>query len=117
MDIVGDTESPPPSGGGTGGFFAVDRRARARVCGLGMNAAAAYLVLARGTGGDNRTTKWSANAIEQRTGISRSRAAKAIADLERAKAVARDPASKRDRPKYKIAPAHECLVPERGGAG
>ena len=77
------------------------------VCGLGMNPAIAYLVLARGTGGDNRTTKWSANAIEQRTGISRSRAAKAIADLERAKAVVRDPASKRDRPKYKIAPAHE----------
>ena len=72
-----------------------------------MNPAIAYLVLARGTGGDNRTTKWSTNAIEQRTAISRSRAAGAIADLEQAKAVVRDPASKRDRPKYKVAPAHE----------
>jgi hypothetical protein len=107
MDIVSDTEAPPPSGGGTGDFFAVDRRAWARVCGLGMNAVVAYLVLARGTGGDNRTTKWSANAIEGRTGISRSRAAGAIADLERVGAVVRDPASRRDRPKYRIAPAHE----------
>jgi hypothetical protein len=65
------------------------------------------LVLGRGTGGDNRTTKWSTNAIEQRTGISRSRAEKAIADLEQIKAVVRDPASKRSHPKYKIAPAHE----------
>ena len=104
MDIVSDTGAPPPSGGGTGDFFAVDRRAWARVCGLGMNAAVAYLVLARGTGGDNRTWKWSTNAIERRTGISRSRAAQATAALERAKAVVCDPASRRDRPKYKIAP-------------
>jgi hypothetical protein len=29
------------------GFFAVDRRTWAHVCGLGLNAAVAYLVLAR----------------------------------------------------------------------
>jgi hypothetical protein len=34
----------------TDGFFAVDRRTWARVCGLGLNRAVAYLVLARGTG-------------------------------------------------------------------
>ncbi|HYZ61447.1 MAG TPA: hypothetical protein VE650_03260 [Acetobacteraceae bacterium] len=104
---MNDTEAPPPSGGSTGDFFAVDRRAWAYVCRLGMNPAVAYLVLARGTGGDNRTTKWSVNAIERRTSISRSRAAKAIADLEQAKVVIRDPASRSDRPKYKITPAHE----------
>src|SRR3712207_50432 len=87
MDIVSDTGAPPPSGGGTGDFFAVDRRAWARVCGLGMNPAVAYLVLARGTGGDNRTTKWSAKAVKKYTEISRSRAPLAIAELERAKAV------------------------------
>ncbi len=107
MESVSDPEARPPSDDGRGGFFAVDRRAWARVCRLGMNPAAAYLVLARGTGGDNRTTKWSTNAIERYTGISRSRAAQAIADLEQDKAVVRDPASKRDRPKYKVAPAHE----------
>src|SRR4051812_32088426 len=72
-----------------------------------MNAQIAYLVLARGTGGDNRTTKWSVNAVEKYTGISRSRAAAAITQLEGAKAIVRDPASKRDRPKYRIGPAHE----------
>ena len=41
------------------GFFAIDRRAWARVCALGLNAAVAYLVVACGTGGDNRTTSLS----------------------------------------------------------
>ena len=54
-----------------GGFFQIDRRTWARVCDLGMNPAAAYLVQASGTGGDNRTTSWSTNAIEKYTGISR----------------------------------------------
>src|SRR3954447_5303817 len=106
MKLVTDSAATVPSNS-RGGFFAVDRRAWAQVCRLGMNPATAYLVLARGTGGDNRTTKWPTNAIEQRTAISRSRAAGAIADLEQAKAIVRDPASRRDRPKYKIAPAHE----------
>jgi hypothetical protein len=99
MEVMNDPEARPPSDGGRGGFFAVDRRAWARVCRLGMNSAVAYLVLARGTGGDNRTTKWSTNAIERYTGISRSRAAKAIADLEQDKAVVRDPAGTRWYPK------------------
>ncbi|HEV7267343.1 MAG TPA: hypothetical protein VGN83_20910 [Falsiroseomonas sp.] len=104
---MSDAKSPRALGDGRGDFFAVDRRAWAFVCGLGMNPAVAHLALARGTGGDNRTTSWSANAIEQRTGISRSRAAQAIAELERSKAVFRDPAGKRDHPRYKIVPAHE----------
>ncbi len=113
MALMSDPEARPQSDDGRGGFFAVDRRAWARVCRLGMNPAVAYLVLARGAGGDNRTTKWSTNAIERYTGISRSRTAQAIAVLEQDKAVVRDPASKRDRPKYKIAPAHE--IPGREG--
>jgi hypothetical protein len=89
------------------GFFAVDRRAWAEVCGLGMNAAVTYLVLARGTGGDNRTSKWSTKAVELRTGISRSRAKEAITRLEQAGMIWRDPDSKPDHPKYKLRPAHE----------
>jgi hypothetical protein len=107
MDNVSNTASKAPTNGGTGDFFAVDRRAWVQVCGLGMNAAIAYLVIARGSGGDNRTSMWSANAIEQRTHISRSRAQAAIAELERAKVIVRDPMSKRDHPRYKIALAHE----------
>ena len=40
---------------------------------------------ARGTGRDNITTRWSAKAVEQHTGISWRRAQVAIAELERAK--------------------------------
>lgn len=54
---------------GRGGFFAVDCRCWAMACGIGINAAIAYLVLARGTGRDNRTTVWSAHAVENNTMI------------------------------------------------
>ncbi len=64
-----------------GDFFAVDFNCWQAACGLGMNAAISYLILARGTGFDNRTTSWSTNAIECRTGISRPRAKAAIASL------------------------------------
>src|SRR5215470_5625611 len=47
----------------------------------GLNAAVTHLVMARGTGPDNRTTQWSVHSIEQRTGISRPNAAKAVNDL------------------------------------
>ena len=45
---------------------------------------AAYLVLARGTGPDQRTTSWSVNAIEKYTSIARPRAKTAIEQLVRA---------------------------------
>jgi hypothetical protein len=57
--------------GAISGFFAGDRRTWARVCGLGLNRAVAYLVLARGTGKSNRQTAWSVQAIETYTAISR----------------------------------------------
>src|SRR4051794_32665128 len=86
-----------------GDFFAVDRRAWSFVCKRTMNAAVAYLVCARGTGGDNRTTKWSVNAIEARTGISRSRARAAMNVLITSGTLRLDPESAPSRPKYKIA--------------
>ena len=58
---------------GRGGFFAVDRRVWAKVCAADLNMAVAYLVLARGTGGDNRTTSWTVNSVEDRTNIARHR--------------------------------------------
>jgi hypothetical protein len=105
--MISGMEAPVPTGNGRGRFFAVDHRAWAHVCKLGMNPAVAYLVVACGTGGDNRTTKWSANAIERRTGISRSRAKSAITQLEQAGLIRRDPASKPAYPKYRVTPAHE----------
>jgi hypothetical protein len=66
-----------------GGFFAVDRRTWAKVCEPGMmNEAVAYIVQARGTGRDNRTTTWSVESIERYTGISRHKAAAAIKNLQ-----------------------------------
>ena len=63
------------------GFFTIDRGAFRCAAVGGLNSAVAYLVMARGTGPDNRTTQWSVNAIEKYTGISRPNAKKAVADL------------------------------------
>lgn len=65
-----------------GNFFAVDRRAWAAVYDLGsINAAVSYLVLARGSLGDMRTTAWSVKAIETHTGVPRHLAQTAIKRL------------------------------------
>jgi hypothetical protein len=63
------------------GFFSIDRGAFRCAAVGGLNSAIAYLVMARGTGPDNRTTQWSVNAIEKYTGISRPNAKKAVQDL------------------------------------
>jgi hypothetical protein len=63
------------------GFFSVDRSAFRCAAVGGLNSAIAHLLMARGTGRDNRTTQWSVHSIEQRTGISRPNAAKAVKDL------------------------------------
>ena len=95
----------------TGQFFQIDRRSWRKACDVGLNAAVAYLVLATGTGKDNRTTSWSANAMEQRTGISRARACASIRVLEEAGLIQ----SKRggSRPQYFLTPADK--VPGIGG--
>jgi hypothetical protein len=64
-----------------GGFFAIDRGAFRCAAVGSLNAAVAHLVMARGTGRDNRTTQWSVHSIEQRTGISRPNADKAVKAL------------------------------------
>jgi hypothetical protein len=94
-----------PDSKSRGDFFAIDHRCWPEVCKLGINAAVAYLTLARGSGGDQRTTSWSTHAIESRTAISRSAAKSAIGNL-----IARGLIRKTDtgaRPKYLIVPAHE----------
>ncbi len=63
------------------GFFSIDRGAFRCAATLGLNCGVAHLVMARGTGRDNRTTQWSVNAIEQHTGISRPNAKKAVQGL------------------------------------
>jgi hypothetical protein len=63
-------------------IFAIDRRVWNAVCDLGMNEAVCYLVIASGTGGDQRTSSWSATAIEKYMGIHHRRAKEAIQRLE-----------------------------------
>ncbi len=67
--------------GATGNFFVVDTEKFAEVTKLGTDPAAAYLVVARGTGRDNSTSRWSAHAIEKYTGLSRGRASAALHTL------------------------------------
>ena len=67
-----------------------------------MNAAVAYLLHARGTGRDQRTTYWSVQALETYTGISRSRAQAAIKSLQGAGLTAQIHGG--SRPRYEIMP-------------
>jgi hypothetical protein len=78
-DVVSGEDRPVKDG--RGHFFAIDRRCWSAACGLGLNPAVAYLVLTRFTGRDQRTTIAGTNAVEERTGVSRLRAKKAIASL------------------------------------
>jgi hypothetical protein len=85
-----------------GDFFAIDRRSWALVCSLGMNPTVVYLVLARGSGRDNCSTSWSANAVAEHTGVSWTRAKEAILGLEKARLV--DVTNGGSRPRYRLRP-------------
>jgi hypothetical protein len=104
--IVPDT----PGVNRRGDFFAVDRRCWGDACGQGLNAAVAYLVLARGTDRDNRTTAWSVHAIEKYTGLGRRNAQRAIDVLCNARLVQRE--GHTGLPKYVLRRWHE-LHPRR----
>jgi hypothetical protein len=66
-----------------GHMFLVDVPTFAEVCSLGdVDAAAAYLILAAGTGGDNRTSTWSREAVNQRTALNWRKADAAMSKLE-----------------------------------
>lgn len=53
-----------------------------KACDLGINQAVSFLVVAAGTGGDQRTSSWSATAVEKYTGMHHRRATDAIVSLE-----------------------------------
>src|SRR5688500_16646261 len=83
------------------GFFAVGHDTFVRACELGLNPAAAFLVLARGTGGDNTTTKCSAEAGAERLGVRWTTAKAAILKLIEAAVITVEQAS--TRPRYALA--------------
>ncbi len=65
-----------------------------------MNPACSFLVMARGTWKDNRSTVWSVNSIENYTGISRRRAKDAQARLIKDKIVKKEKGGK--HPKFTL---------------
>ncbi|MBC8787103.1 hypothetical protein [Pseudomonas fluorescens] len=83
-----------------GNFFAIGADEFAAACDLGIKPAVSLLVLARGTGKDNATTSWSAQAIFEKTGIAWRRAKEAIEALCAADIVKVLKAGK--KPRYKI---------------
>ena len=94
-----------------GQFFAVDIKHFENVCDLGLHPALAYLVVAAGTGGDNRTSSWSANAVQTYTGMRFENAKRALVELMSGKMMTRDPKSSRTRPRYLLQkPDHQILV-------
>lgn len=116
MKIAGHHENASPNNkkrttGDTGdkGFFAVDVRCFTHAC-TDVNRAAAYLVMACGTGFDHITTAWSVNAIEARTGISRTRAKAAIDGLIKDRLVSR---VKGTKSRYKLATWAQFIVDPR----
>ena len=94
-----------------GSFFAIDKRAWTTVCDLKrVNVAVAYLVLARGSLSDMRTTAWSVRAIEAHTGVPRHLAGDAIKRLLAAGIVRRTRGG--TRPLYHLAAPHEFPLPK-----
>lgn len=85
----------------TSGFFAVGRSTFIDACDLGINPACALLVMASGTGKDNATTKWSAEAVSNHVGVRWSTAKEAINALLNLGIVTLKP-GKSTRPSYKL---------------
>ena len=76
---------------------------RAAACGIGMNAAVAYMVLARFSQRDNRTTAASVHAVEHHTGVARSRAKVAVDALIQGKLLRQ--VREGSRPLYDLTPS------------
>ncbi|MBV6823848.1 hypothetical protein [Pseudomonas sp. PD9R] len=83
-----------------GNFFAIGADEFAAACDLGIKPAVSLLVMARGTGKDNSTTSWSAQAIFEKAGIAWRRAKEAIEALVAADIVKVLKTGK--KPRYKI---------------
>jgi len=89
------------------GFFAVGQDTFIAACSLGMNPACALLVMACGTGKDNATTRWSAEAVGNHVGVRWTTAKEAIEALCSAGLVAKG--GKPARPSYKLHKAGELI--------
>jgi hypothetical protein len=85
-----------------GEFFIIDRRTWAEVCNLGLNEAVAYLVLAQGTGGNNRSTSWSIESLKTYTGMAFDRGKAAILRLKEGGFLVHSESHTPSRPRYEL---------------
>lgn len=80
-DVAEDTK--PTKEKNRGHMFLVDVPTYAAVCNLGdADVAAVYLILAAGTGADNRTSTWSREAVNKRTALNWRKASACFDKLE-----------------------------------
>jgi hypothetical protein len=104
----GDTGGARRAKKAGGNTFAVDRRVINLLFqrSTGVNPPIAYLIQARGSSGDNVTTKWSSEAIAKYSGMSWANADRAVIELVELCAMKLLP-SPRKLPRYQITRAHE----------
>jgi hypothetical protein len=103
-----------PEGGpakARGDFFVVDAVTFAKACDLGADAAAAYLVMACGTGRDSRTSTWSRDAISRHLGLTWRKARQKVDDLKTAGLVVELTPAKARRPEFDLPPLERAPMP------
>lgn len=93
-----------------GDFFIVDVERCASACCRSLNEGLAYLVLACGTGADNRTTAWSANAVSNHASIGFEYGRDAIARLVAAGDLERLPGASKQKPRYRFSASGETTA-------
>lgn len=95
-----------------GEFFAIDSRIWAKVAVNGIGPESAYLVVACGTGRDNRSSSWSTSALMKHGGMGWERAKNAIDLLTQKGFIRHAQSSTPDRPRYELATYREVLESE-----
>lgn len=90
------------------GYFVVGSESFHHACGLGLNPACVFLVLARGSGPDDVATAWSAEAAQRRLGIRWTTAKHAITELAGAGLL--QVVRGGTRPQYQLAKAGEAII-------
>ncbi|HWQ52098.1 MAG TPA: hypothetical protein VN442_00335 [Bryobacteraceae bacterium] len=94
-----------------GDFFAIDRWTWGQICDRNeMNGAVAYLILAHGTGADNRYTNWSVKAVKTYAGIRWLRGLTAVDSLVRSGFLRRTQSATKEKPCYELVPADELAT-------
>ena len=82
-----------------------------------MNPAVAYLVLAQGTSGNNRSTSWSVTSLKHHVGISWERGKPAIEQLIKAGIIRHAPSHTKNKPRYDLPSWAEIIAANLDASG